>query len=220
MSTLLGHADGGSDFAVCPPEAANDGSTLVEVRLLRDDRAVVDQFLAGIVDLDRQGGMMLGKRSSQHRVRLQTQSGSVGGPLVSLLEARSWHDLFSTAAPLQRFTLHFESPTFWRSGKRQLLMPLPASVLRSLQQRWASYASDLAPQLRIRSEMTVTSFRGETVAVRMSSERWTGFVGEVQYELEHPTEHDVETLGKLMSAAHFTGVGSMVAYGFGVVAVE
>ena len=152
---------------------------------------------------------------------IRDSSGAVAlGPL-SLVEAMSWGELQSSAVPVQQFTVHFLSPYFSRKGNSQLPLPLPGSVVGSLERHWAAHAPVLATVLsRDQVELVIAHLRGETAQVQLDHDRWIGFVGEVRYEVARGGSSARQSLGTLLSAARFTGVGSMVAYGFGVVDID
>lgn len=220
LSQCFSHRpDGATDFALCPPEDGPEGCTRIEVRLLGDSRQVVDRLVDGLDAASGHGGLMLGSRDRQRRVRLLPPTGAVSMGSLSLVEAVSWPELSATAAPVSRFGVAFHSPTFFRRGNRQMVFPLPTSVLNSLRRHWLAHAPLLEPpQLSERCELLATDLRGETVTVVLDRARWTGFVGEVEY-LMVGSEEDARSVGRLLSSARFSGVGSMVAYGFGVVDV-
>ena len=122
------------------------------------------------------------------------------------------------ARPLRQFGLKFQSPTFSRRGNVQLPLPLPGSVVKSIERHWAAHAPGVAPRVPAsQMEMDVVHLKGETLTVELDHDRWTGFVGEVHYLLRRGRAPEELALGQLMASARFTGVGSMVAYGFGVV---
>lgn len=221
LSHFFSHRDdGATDFALCPPEDGPEGSTRMEVRLLSDRREVVDRLIDGLDAANGRGGLYLGERGQQRKVRLLPPTGAVSMGALSLMEAVSWSELRAGAKPVASFGMSFQSPTFFRRGSRQMVFPLPSSVLNSLRRQWLAHAPHLTPDdLSDRAELLATRFSGETVTVVLDRARWTGFVGEVDYLMGGASSADQQTLGCLLSSARFTGVGSMVAYGFGVVDV-
>lgn len=222
LSHFFSHRDdGATDFALCPPEDGPEGSTRMEVRLLSDRREVVDRLIDGLDAANGRGGLFLGERDRQRKVRLLPPTGAVSMGALSLMEAVSWPELRAGAKSAASFGMSFQSPTFFRRGSRQMVFPLPSSVLNSLRRQWVAHAPQLAPgELTERADVLATGFRGETVTVVLDRARWTGFVGDVDYRLGSGSEADEHIVGCLLSAARFTGVGSMVAYGFGVVDVN
>lgn len=219
MSKILHHRDdGATDFALCPPELGPEGSTMVELRVLSDESLLVDRLMMGFEEAGNVGGLLLGPAECQVLVPFRTQLG-VANPLSSV-EMISWRDLRSRAAPTRKFTMHFLSPYFVRDGNAQLPWPLGASLLRSLHRRWVAHAGELAPPDPRGVKLTVRHFRGETVDTTLDGDGYVGFIGETTYALERGGRAVELDLGRLLAAARFTGVGSMVAYGFGVVDVE
>jgi hypothetical protein len=221
LSHFFSHRDdGATDFALCPPEDGPEGSTRIEVRLLSDRREVVDRLIDGLDAANGRGGLFLGERDRQRKVRLLPPTGAVSMGALSLMEAVSWSELRTGAGSVSAFRMSFQSPTFFRRGSRQMVFPLPSSVLNSLRRQWVAHAPQLVPhELSDTSELLATQFSGQTVTVVLDRARWTGFVGEVDYVLGGRSVADERVVGCLLSAARFTGVGSMVAYGFGVVDV-
>ena len=214
-------SDGSTDFALTPPELGPEGASRVELRILSDHRLVVDRLVKGLEDARAEGGLLLGPRDRQKRVKVLSAPGAVTiGPL-SLSEATSWAELREMSAPVNVFTVHYVTPTFSRDGNRQLPLPMPAMIERGLQRHWAAHAPRLAPVLkRDDLELVIEHLDGRTVTVRLDDNPWTGFVGEVRYRVVRGGRDEKQALGQLLQAARFTGLGSMVAYGFGTVDVE
>jgi len=221
ISGCIGHSSTGtSDFALCPPEMAAENTTRVEIRLLRDDRELVDRFVDGVVRLDRSGGVRLGSEGSQRTVPILSPTTGLNTDSLSLIQAMSWAELRDLGRPTSEFTMHFLSPYFSRQGGVQLPVPMPGSVLRSLSDRWHALAPEFAPRVRFDSlGLAITDLRGETLSVALDRVRYTGFVGEVTYVAARANATGRLSLGQLLTAAPFTGVGSSTAYGFGVIEI-
>ena len=91
-------------------------------------------------------------------------------------------------------------------------------IVNSIERHWVAHAPTLVPPVTARNlKLDVTHLKGETVTVELDHDRWVGFVGDVHYALSSGQRAEERSLAQLISAARFTGVGSMVAYGFGVV---
>lgn len=130
----------------------------------------------------------------------------------------------------RKLTLQFFTPTAFRQGKYDALLPTPERVFGSLLRRWNAY-SDLPfseeiltfvgeGRYDIRSEK-VTDPRGQfqhTGAKVSPCNQFVGSVGKVTYQLRGKVEPDtIKQLNTLADYALYAGVGRKTPMGMGVV---
>ncbi len=219
ISSVLGHRDdGATDFAICPPQLGPEDTSIIEVRLLDDDRLFIDRFVDGVTKMAQSGGFRLGPRERRRHVAVLPARGPVSVGVMSMVEAQSWEQLHHAAAPVDSFTANFLTPYFARQGRTTLPFPMPGSITRSLERHWAAHAGPLASTARVGPlELAIAAFEGGTMSVTMDRRTWSGFVGEVSYTVVSGSSSERIALARLLASARFSGIGSSVAYGFGVV---
>lgn len=116
-------------------------------------------------------------------------------------------------------TLHFSSPTCFKSQGRHIPLPSPDLVFGSLADRWNALSPLLmAPEMRKFSvdSIALTNYQARTVSIPMKEQGIvTGFVGRATYRLVEPTADSVATLHQLADFAFYSGVGVKTALGLG-----
>ena len=129
-----------------------------------------------------------------------------------------------TGRPLRHVELCFISPTFFARKGRDLPLPDPVLVMRSLASRWDAHApSELALPTKELSalldsvyldEVTIESCRAQ-----VSRTMWqTGFVGAVRLALTRAGDDvTAQMFTALARFAEFAGVGAQTTHGFGAV---
>lgn len=126
--------------------------------------------------------------------------------------------------PVRYVELHFVSPTFFSRKGRDLALPDPVLVMRSLAARWDAHAPiELALPAEVLSALLdsvyLDEMAGETRRAQVSRTMWqTGFVGAVRLALTKAGD-DVaaQVLTALARFAECAGVGAQTTHGFGAV---
>lgn len=126
--------------------------------------------------------------------------------------------------PQRRVELHFVSPTFFARHGRDLPLPDPVLIMRSLATRWDAHApSELTLPADVLSALLdsvyLEEMAGETQRAQVSRTMWqTGFVGAVRLAL---TKTGGEVVAQAFTAltrfAECAGVGAQTTHGFGAV---
>lgn len=125
--------------------------------------------------------------------------------------------------PESTMSLHFLSPTAFKQGPGHLPLPVPANVFSWPWRVWQAFApaaltlGDSWPDW-CEANVFVCRHRIETVEVPISQqERFTGFVGTVEFEAMDGTEAYLRVWQALGSLATFCGVGHKTTMGMGAV---
>jgi CRISPR-associated endoribonuclease Cas6 len=126
--------------------------------------------------------------------------------------------------PVRRAELHFLSPTFFARKGRDLPLPDPVLIMRSLASRWDAHApGELALPTKELSalldsvyldEVTIESHRAQ-----VSQTMWQpGFVGAARLALTKAGDDvTAQVFTALTRFAEFAGVGAQTTHGFGAV---
>lgn len=121
----------------------------------------------------------------------------------------------------RRVTLHFASPTAFKSGGVTAPVPLPGLVFGSLVERWNSFSPiTLSPEMRRFGEeaLAISRYRLESRPVAQKNQALRiGGVGEVTYQAVHGDRYWLGVLNMLADFALFSGVGVQTATGMGQV---
>lgn len=131
----------------------------------------------------------------------------------------SFEKLVAEGRPESKLRLAFHSPTAFRSGGRNVVVPLPGLVFGSLLARWNEFAPTPLPEtLRQVAEagVLVARYRLETRMLDFGRHREVGFEGECEYEVtqEVPPEAAAQ-LSTLAAFAYYAGVGAKTSMGMG-----
>lgn len=129
-----------------------------------------------------------------------------------------------TTPPVRQVELHFVSPTFFARKGRDLPLPDPVLVMRSLASRWDAHAPhELALPAEVLSALLdsvyVNEMACETRRAQVSGTMWqTGFVGAARLALTKAGDHvTAQVFTALARFAEFAGVGAQTTHGFGAV---
>jgi len=126
--------------------------------------------------------------------------------------------------PVRRAELHFLSPTFFARKGRDLPLPDPVLIMRSLASRWDAHAPDelMLPTKELSAlldsvyldDMAIESHRAQ-----VSQTMWqTGFVGAARLALTRAGDGvTTQVFTALTRFAEFAGVGAQTTHGFGAV---
>lgn len=124
--------------------------------------------------------------------------------------------------PPKAVTLHFITPTTFRSGRFEQPFPLPKFVFGSLSALWDTFSPHPIGKLKEIVEETVvlTNWKGETRRVEFGSYRTVGFIGKFTYRVAERIPELNRLLGLLSEFAFYSGVGWQTTHGMGQVRVE
>jgi CRISPR-associated endoribonuclease Cas6 len=132
----------------------------------------------------------------------------------------------SPALPPRQVTLHFASPTVFRSGGANVPLPLPGLVFESLVRRWNAFAPLQIP-LEIRrfadEAMVIARYHLHTERVAFGEEgergAYPGFVGTCSYAFLVHDRYWLGLIHLLAAFAFYAGVGARTTMGLGQVRV-
>lgn len=126
--------------------------------------------------------------------------------------------------PVRQVELRFVSPTFFARKGRDLPLPDPVLVMRSLASRWDAHAPlELALPADVLTGLLnsvhLNEMTGETRRAQVSGAMWqTGFVGVARLALTKAGDHvTAQVFTALARFAEFAGVGAQTTHGFGAV---
>lgn len=201
------HAAVAKPYAVSPLAVGADGRPGLEIRTLISE---ADERLWRATT---PGAVM----------RLGTQCHRVCRP--SELEAVSWEAL--TQPPHHRaWQVELQTPTTFRVGSRTSPLPNLGTILENLARNWEAWADFPTPNLRDTkgktyiSDLNIHSRTVELPAGRSRGRRKTivasGSVG--QLVVRASTHEAAVAMGAFLRLAPYTGIGSFVRKGLGVVA--
>ncbi|HEU0089322.1 MAG TPA: CRISPR system precrRNA processing endoribonuclease RAMP protein Cas6 [Pseudonocardiaceae bacterium] len=133
----------------------------------------------------------------------------------------------TTSRPVARGLMRFMTPTYFSRNGRDVPLPDPVLIMRSLLQRWNSFAPDnlaIGEELgkALLSAVLLADASINTMRVRVGHAAWqTGFVGDAELGLTRTAAPGVSTVfAALLRFATIAGVGAQTTYGFGEVSPE
>lgn len=154
----------------------------------------------------------------------------LGGSTCRVIDAQVRHQPFAalaTSRPVTRSQVRFLTPTYFSRNGRDVPLPDPVLVLRSLTQRWNAFAPvSLAIDDMLGKELLRTALLTEaavhTVRAQVGRDTWqTGFVGDAEFALTHAASSDAGAVfAALLRYATVAGVGARTTHGFGEVSPE
>ncbi len=129
--------------------------------------------------------------------------------------------LLNVDAPANRVTLHFDSPTSFKSGGMQVPIPTPDLVFGSLVDRWNLFSPiPLSDEMRefSRTCIAVSRYNLHTVPVPQKNRSFRiGAVGDVTYTALAGDRYWRGAMQMLADFALFSGVGVQTTNGMGQV---
>ena len=135
---------------------------------------------------------------------------------LALVEAH----LLGRQPPGRHLRLHFLTPTTFRSGGKNVPLPLPGLVVEGLLTRWnAVMPTPLPGEVRRYAEETVAvaAYRLHTVSLPWGNGRQVGFMGACRWVALNPDPYWLRQLHLLSTFAFYAGVGAKTAQGLGQV---
>lgn len=173
---------------------------------------------------------------SQQLLRLSPQLGGIrmGEAVFSIVEVSTTPEQHPEAGqatyegllarwerqePPSTVTLHFLTPTTFRTGRFEQPFPLPRWVFSSLLSTWDAFAPYPFGELQdaLEEAVILSNWQGETRRVEMGSQRTVGFVGKFTYRAVKPSPEVCRLLGLLAEFAFYAGVGWQTTHGLGQV---
>lgn len=129
--------------------------------------------------------------------------------------------LLQSTEPSRQITLHFNSPTAFKSNRMQVPVPMPGLVFGSLVDRWNQYSSvKLDEAMRSYGEETVAISRYELNSVPVIHKNGAmriGGVGKVTYTALDGDRYWFAAMNMLADFALYSGVGVQTTTGMGQV---
>ena len=151
----------------------------------------------------------------------------LGSSVCRILDARATHQSFATLAasrPVVRGLMRFVTPTYFSRNGRDVPLPDPVLVLRSLLQRWNTFAPtglviDEELSRGLLGAVLLTGAAVATERVQVGRLAWqTGFVGEAEFGITRTAPPRVDAVfTALLRFAAVAGVGAQTTHGFGEV---
>ena len=132
----------------------------------------------------------------------------------------SYEELLSAAKAEHNISLHFLSPTVFRSkGTRNTLFPQPELVFGSLLSRWNAFSPlklDTKLQQCFEALILLARYRLQTAMLNFGSYQEAGFTGRCNYLLDNAlTEEQLRSINALAEFAFYSGVGAKTTMGMG-----
>lgn len=170
------------------------------------------------------GHVLLGKLAGQEPVEIDGKPFVLEDIVVDPERSEGWarlateQELLAEAAPADRVTLRFGSPTTFHTGDMNLLFPLPTSVFGSLARKWAAFCATALPanlDTFLLEQVAAERYELETQVVHYSGHQFNGFVGDCQFRLLHKDPVYCRAVNALAGFAVFAGVGQKTTQGLG-----
>jgi CRISPR-associated endoribonuclease Cas6 len=183
-----------------------------------------DGFLLRITGCDERFSRLL-LEGLQPNLLPQMQLGDIAFKIKGFeVEARSSYQelarssLLDQEAPPSRITLAFLSPTTFRSGGKNLPLPLPGLVFGSLLERWNAFSPVTFPEdtRRFAEEcLALARYRLRTTMVEIEGGKQVGFVGWCTYTALVKKPYWLRAIEALAEFALYGGVGAKTTMGLG-----
>ena len=157
----------------------------------------------------------------------KTPVADVDGVKVELTTVRAkdvttFESLMAEAEPLRELVFDFITPTTFKKGRYDYVLPEPYLVFKSLLNRWNAFspvkifAKDLLAF--VRENLLISGCWIKTKKVEfMNGAKITGFCGRVFFYASKFDESKLKLLNALSAFAEFSGVGRKTTMGFGKV---
>ena len=114
----------------------------------------------------------------------------------------------------------FLSPTGFKSGETQRILPEPALFFNSLAMRWRSFFNDILLE-RLPEKLFVADFSLKSVAMELKKGLvFRGCLGRARYDWKNEQKDVRQALACLASFSFFCGVGYKTLQGMGQVRVD
>ena len=132
----------------------------------------------------------------------------------------SFEEMLEGASTERRISLHFASPTVFRSaGRRNVAFPAPELVFGSLLSRWNTFSgTKLSPKLleTVVTSVLVSQYKLETKMLGFNGYQELGFIGSCIYLVnEAASEDTLRAFNALADSAFYCGTGAKTTMGMG-----
>lgn len=168
--------------------------------------------------------VLLGKYASHETVFLDGQPFEIVDIAVEPAKSKGWarlasyQQLYEEARTVDRLTIHFASPTTFRTGDMNLLFPLPMSVFGSYLRKWEAFSPiPMEDGLLdfIAEQVVAERYELETRVVHYGNFQINGFTGICNYRVLEGNEQLVRAVNTLADFALFAGTGQKTTQGLG-----
>lgn len=141
---------------------------------------------------------------------------------LTLESSVSFEDVLDASELRSSRTIHFRTPTLFRSGDRVSVFPTPQLVFGHARRVWTLWASpNLTPHIDLNQiAVLMPKVEGRTVTWDLGRRVWPGFVGSICYDFSLLDERDQRVLDSLTRLLPFVGVGANTTWGMGHVEVD
>ncbi len=114
--------------------------------------------------------------------------------------------------------LKFLSPTTFRAGKNNIILPLPELVFGSLKKKFDLVIGELSPKLSLEKSIRICRYHDlSTKVLPLRGGMQIGFVGSVYFEIKSDDLLFIKYANALAEFSKFGGVGAKTTMGFGQV---
>ena len=170
------------------------------------------------------GHVLLGKLADQEPVEIDGKPFALEDIVANPAQSDGWArlateaQLLAEASAADQVTLHFSSPTTFRTGDMNLLFPLPTSVFGSLARKWEAFCAAALPanlDMFLLEQVAAERYELATEVVRYGRHQFNGFVGDCQFRLLHKDPVYCRAVNALADFALFAGVGQKTTQGLG-----
>ena len=171
----------------------------------------------GIVDDEAVGGFLDCVERSEGRFIFGRTPFAITSP-PTLLDLQTWDRLADEADSVSTVELEFLSPTFFRRGDSDHLLPSPSVVFGHLRSRWRDVFG-VAPHCELDDRsISVQRIDVRSAPVTVRRKPRLGLVGTVRYDLRALTEPERAAIDAFARLAPFAGCGSATTFGCGATA--
>jgi len=211
LDTADTHRDNAKPFSVTPLLRSESALQTFHLNLLDD--SLVDRLSASVGN------------ESDSPLRFGRSIAYLPPNPLRVIRHLSYDSLADLGATSQHMVWDVDvvTPMVTRSHDRDLVFPLPGSVLKSLHRQWSAWSPGglIVPrEFLALPQLHALEFDGSSTSVTVRNRRRVGFLGSVRFGLD-PSESEAarSAVSCLMEFARFSGVGSMTTFGLGVVEV-
>lgn len=132
----------------------------------------------------------------------------------------SFEQMLESASAEKKVSLHFASPTVFRSaGKRNVAFPSPELLFGSLLSKWNAFSENKLDSTLVdafKSTVLLSRYKLETKMLDFNSYQELGFVGSCSYIIDNSvTEEASRLLNALADFAFYCGTGAKTTMGMG-----
>lgn len=142
-------------------------------------------------------------------------------PYITDKNIKSYRNLFEESKPQMRIMFEFITPTTFKKGKYDWLIPDPKLIFKGLIRKWQTFSDfgiDIDLREVVKNKVIVAGAWIGTKRIEFSDFGWVGgFTGSVILHLDTEEERALRWLNALARFAEFAGVGRKTTMGLGQV---